>query len=294
MNGQEDTGEIPEVEVDGVVVPVRGEDEDEDLLEYEDNSGEEGEGEGQSGEGIVDQLNPQSNTTANAEVRQAAESLLKKQLPKVLVHYQDDKFLLFNYDDARDDDEEAYPIICENTKYNNGSCTELLASVRKFLETYYNRILFGSKEILFEIPALDLTLCEDNIYNNQITFSDIETIFRILRERSMANSEEDVPLCLEANISTRPRFVSRYNALVELTESTASLKNIKPFSNSENNPLVLDDNEPSVSNPPDSIVMDLDEDEEAGKDKKTPETVETAKENEEEEDSVMDLSLIHI
>ena len=57
----------------------------------------------------------------------------------------------------------------------------------------------------------------------------------------------------------------RYNALVELTESSATLKNIKPFSNDETHPLILDDNDQSAhQNTSEVIVMDTEDDGEEG------------------------------
>ncbi|CCD26897.1 Rmr1p NDAI_0I03290 [Naumovozyma dairenensis CBS 421] len=250
------------VEVDGISVSVT-DDEDEDLLEYDDNSIEEEVSE-------PTHNNKDNNDSSNInEARAIAETLLKKKLPKIIVYFEDDTFLLFDYDLSQDNDDltvsdNTFPIICDNPRFFNTSCTEFMASVRRFLEKYYNGVLFNSKEILMDIPALDLTLCEDNLYNNQISFNDIETIFRILKERSIANSELRVPAYMEIRIQTRPRFVSRYNALVELTEGAATLQNIKPFSNNEDDPLILDDNELSAVNQGEKIVMDLDEDDEDG------------------------------
>lgn len=187
---------------------------------------------------------PGERTGQNMEVsledkaREAASILLQKDSPTVIVNYQGTKFLLFNCNHSLD---ELSPIICDNANMIHQNCIELMKVVRVFFEKYYGHLVFMTKEIMFEIPCLDLTLSEDNLFNDKITFNDIETIFNILKERSQSRGEFSVPNYIEISVSLRPRFVSRYNYLVELTESDATFSNIQPYSNNETNPLVLDD-----------------------------------------------------
>lgn len=188
---------------------------------------------------------------AEEELRNAAKSLLRKLPSRCVLKYESDTFLLFDYeDDAADtdiaeDDESlsSCPIICSDASAAHESLAHLLPLVRKFLAQYYNGMPLGAKELVVDLPALDLTLYEDNMYNNQVTFSDIDMIFKTLQKRSRDVGEADVPRCLVGTVSTRPRFVARYNTLVELTEGNATLKNTVPFSNDEDNPVVLDDDD---------------------------------------------------
>lgn len=196
-------------------------------------------------------------------IRQVARNLLQKPANKVLITFENDAFLLFDYNDMEgntavdEDPTSTYPIICRNNDINNEPSNILMSSVRHFLESYYNKIKFATKEILINFPALDITLCEDNMYNNQISFEDIQTVFKILKSRSEESNEPNVPTCLVGNIELGPRFVSRYNTLVELTESTATLKNIRPFSNDESHPVLLDDLNADSN---EVVVMNIDDD----------------------------------
>lgn len=228
-------------------------DEDEDLLEYDDSVG--GNESERAGRGSVNDA--ELGLVLDERARAAAEMLLKKTPPCIYVSYEDDSFLLFDCGDEGEQ-EASMPIICDDNVELHASCNGLFTAVRKFLEKYYGSLSFLSKELLFDIPCLDITLCEDNAYNNQITFEDIATIFRILKERSEANSEANVPAHMEIEISVRPRFVSRYNALVELTQSTASLGNIRPFTNDKSHPVVLDDST-TVGLGGKPVVMNIDE-----------------------------------
>lgn len=233
----------------GVVVDDNNIDQmEEDLLNYDSDN--------EMAEAYSDDDDRDSN------IRQVAKNLLQKPANKVLLTYGNDTFLLYDCQDPDsngvngDDSTTAYPIICRNNGINTDPSNILMSTVRHFLEAYYNKIKFTTKEILINFPALDISLCEDNIYNNQISFEDIQTVFQILKSRSEANNESNIPPCLMGNIELRPRFVSRYNTLVELTESTATLKNIRPFSNDESHPVLLDDINADSN---EMIVMNIDD-----------------------------------
>lgn len=251
-------------------------DEEEDLLEYDNSMGSSAEQEGldrediggaemdahADAEGDTDVNGNKVRVVSDNEIRQAAEQLLRQKLPQVFIQYSDHQFLLFDCEE-NSQLEVNLPTICEDNRGFAHSCNELFNFIRRFLEDYYGKLSFVSKEIILELPCLDLTLCEDNVYNTQITFSDLTTIFNILRQRSQENSETDVPDCIRGIIGTRPRFVSRYNTLVELTQSNATLKNIRPFRNDETHPLILDDNGPTSTQQQSKevVVMNLEEDE---------------------------------
>lgn len=212
----------------------------------------------------------------SSNIRRIANELLQKPVNKVLINCNGDTFLLFDYkkngnsknidglsssNDSRsntvDDADISYPVICPDSQINSQSSNVLMATIRQFLEDYYGKLKFTTKEIILNIPSLDITLFEDNIYNNQVTFEDIQTIFRILKSRSEKNNEANIPKFLIGNIELRPRFVARYNTLVELTESSATLENIRPFSNDKSHPLVLDDNAVDIQ---ETVVMNIDDD----------------------------------
>lgn len=241
-------------------------DEEEDLLEYDNSMSSSGEQGGSDREEVENETRTggenKVHVVSDNEIRHAAEQLLKHKLPQVLIEYDGHGFLLFDCEE-KDQLSINLPIICQDSKGFVHGFNELFNLIRRSLEDYRGKLSFVSKELILEFPCLDLTLCEDNVYNSQITFSDITTIFEILRQRSLENSEPDIPECIKGLVSTRPRFVSRYNTLVELTQSSATLRNIKPFKNDETHPLVLDDTGVSPSNeqPKEVVVMNLEEDE---------------------------------
>ena len=202
---------------------------------------------------------PHSRQFLEEQAQEVAKQLLREEAPKIVVKYRAEKFLLFFFTDKDNSSAAAsYPVICEDTDLLHAPCADVMARLRHFLENLYGKLEFATKEILLRIPVLDLEICEDNVFNSQVTIRDIQTIFHILRGRSLRANEADVPDYIEAEIGFRLRFVSRFNALVELTEGSATLANILPFSNSEDNPVVLDDPVTSDSEP-EVIVMDVDD-----------------------------------
>lgn len=248
-------------------------DEEEDLLEYDNSMSSSGEQGGSDQEEVEDDGNGNGNGNGNSnesedkihvvsdnEIRHAAEQLLKHKLPKVVIEYNGRGFLLF--DCGKEQFQADLPVICKDGKGFIHGCNELFSLIRRSLEDYHGKLSFVSKELVLELPCLDLTLCEDNVYNSQISFSDITTIFEILKQRSLENSEPDIPECIKGTVTTRPRFVSRYNSLVELTQSSATLRNIKPFKNDETHPLLVDDTGVSSTHEQkEVVVMNLEEDE---------------------------------
>lgn len=184
------------------------------------------------------------------DIRKIAETLTqRKKIPHIEVHYEQDTYPLFDTAPLDDDsDIDNYrQSVCRDTTMLQRTFADFMAYLRDFLENRYGKLQFTSQEILLDIRTLDLEVCEDNVYNTQIALGDIVTIFEILQGRSLENNENSIPTHLEMFISKRPRFVSRYNSLVELTESTATLQNIRPFSNDVCHPLVLDDDSESIA-----------------------------------------------
>ena len=221
------------------------------------------------GEGVTDMYgtestnqndldHPHSRQFLEEQAQEVAKQLLREEAPKIVVKYRAEKFLLFFFTDKDNSSAASYPVICEDTDLLHAPCADVMARLRHFLENLYGKLEFATKEILLKIPVLDLEICEDNVFNSQVTIRDIQTIFHILRDRSLRANETDVPDYIEAEIGFRLRFVSRFNALVELTEGSATLANILPFSNNEDNPVVLDD-PVTPDSEPEVIVMDVDD-----------------------------------
>lgn len=185
------------------------------------------------------------------DIRKIAETLTqRKKAPYIEVHYEQETFPLFDRDSPLDDDSDIdnyKPSICEDTLMLQRTFADFMVYLRNFLETRYGKLQFTSQEILLDIQTLDLVVCEDNVYNTQIALGDIVTIFEILQGRSLENNEQSIPTHLRMFITKRPRFVSRYNSLVELTESSATLQNIRPFTNDVCHPLVVDDDVESIA-----------------------------------------------
>lgn len=217
------------------------------------------------------------------------------EVPRIQLTFGNDTFLLFDCDDEdeerpndshfleensgtdmdedKEDDVSAerstqeYPVMITDSVVLFKTCTESMKTIREFLNTFYGSLKFISSEILLEFDSLKLTLCEDNIHNTYVTFRDIGMIFDILRKKSIENNENDVPKFLSGRIKLRERFVTRYNTLVELTQSSATLQNVVPFSNDQDHPVLLEEgNETPIQNS-EVIFMNLEDEEDANAEK---------------------------
>ncbi|BAP73139.1 RMR1-like protein [Kluyveromyces marxianus] len=140
-----------------------------------------------------------------------------------------------------------------------------MGSIRLFLQQKHGSLAFANKEILLEFPDLDLVCDEDNLYIKKMTMDDIISIFKVLRANSLEKSEENVPSALRAVVTLQPRFVSRYNDLVEVMDNNGSFAVARGFSNDESHPVFVDEGNQDIQTTStdnrnsEIVVMDSDE-----------------------------------
>ncbi|SCU87923.1 LANO_0D00518g1_1 [Lachancea nothofagi CBS 11611] len=203
---------------------------------------------------------------SESEVYEAAKQLLNTKAPQIKVCYKDEVFLLlgeYDGDNAKDGDNQQgwdkSRLICEDSADLHRGCNVVFGRIRLFLENLRGGLDLLSRELLMEFPDLDLVMEEDNMYNKDITMNDVVSIFKILKDNSIKKCVPDVPTFLTIDVNTRPRFVSRYNSLVELLSGDATFSNIQVFTNDKSHPVVLDDNEQAELKGTEVIVMSSDE-----------------------------------
>ncbi|CDO93780.1 unnamed protein product [Kluyveromyces dobzhanskii CBS 2104] len=188
------------------------------------------------------------------------ESLPTEDLPDTTLEYAGHVYPVF----AKDSDDTSQSVaVISDKSFIHTELNFFIAAVRLFLQTKYGALALASKEILLHFPNLDLVCDEDNIYIKKMTMDDILSIFRVLRANSLKNGEENVPSTLRMIVTLQPRFVSRYNDLVEVMDNNGSFAVAHGFSNDESHPVLVD--EGNQDNPvirdrgSGVIVMDSDE-----------------------------------
>ncbi|AET40413.1 Rmr1p Ecym_6005 [Eremothecium cymbalariae DBVPG len=196
---------------------------------------------------------------SDTDVQEVAKQLLSSKAPKITMEYRGIIYNLFgNYNREKDSDIESDPpneYILENTMDMHKGFNQLISSIREFLQESFGTLEFATKEIQINFPDLELCVSEDNAYTKNITMNDIVSIFKILRENSFKRGESEVPSHIHTIISLSPRFVSKYNDLVELVDNNASFAHVKGFSNDQQHPLVLDGNENEPAKCPEVVLM---------------------------------------
>ncbi|SCU95599.1 LADA_0G16446g1_1 [Lachancea dasiensis] len=197
---------------------------------------------------------------SESEVNEAAKQLLNAKAPQIKVNYKGDTFLLLGeYDGDNGQEWDKKMLICEDTADLHRGCNVIFGRIRVFLQNLRGGLDLLSRELQMEFPDLDLRMEEDNMYNKDITINDIVSIFKILKDNSIKKCEPNVPTFLTINVSTKGRFVSRYNSLVELLSDNATFSTIRVFSNDQSHPVVLDDTEQPDSNNKEVIIMSSDD-----------------------------------
>lgn len=192
---------------------------------------------------------------AEERLKDTANLLLQSTIPRpeILVIFQNDIYQLFA-DDKFDPgsthweyhgSRKLYKGQLMNIKFLHAKFSDLISEIRKVFESNYGRLPFQTNEIVCRIPSLDLIISEDNVYGERITLQDVYNIYQILSERSKVKEDFASDVIFSLEIELQSRFVSKYNALVELTENDGTLENIKPFKNNPDSPLVLSEEDSS-------------------------------------------------
>ncbi|CUS24236.1 LAQU0S14e03246g1_1 [Lachancea quebecensis] len=211
-------------------------DDDGSIVDGEENSklkrGENSDGDNDS---IID-------IVSESEVYEAAKQLLSSKPPQIRVNYQGESYLLLGEYDGDNAKEWGFDkIICGDSADLHRGFNIAFGRIRLFLQNVHGGLELLSKELSFGFPDLDLVMEEDNMYNKDITVNDVVSIFKIIKDNSIKKCEPNVSNYLTINVSTKPRFVSRYNSLVEMLNGDATFSNIKVFSNDRSHPVVLDE-----------------------------------------------------
>lgn len=193
------------------------------------------------------------------------ESLPSADIPDTTLEYAGEVYPMFSKDnDNGTDNNEQQSVVIEDRSLIHMELNYLIAAIRLFLQNKHGALSLASKEILLHFPSLDLLCNEDNLYIKKMTMDDIISIFKVLRTNSLRNGEENVPSTLRIVVSLQPRFVSRYNDLVEVMDNNGSFAVVHGFSNDESHPVFVDEGNQDGSNftggrSSEVIVMDSDE-----------------------------------
>lgn len=195
---------------------------------------------------------------SESELQDTAKKLLCFEHPDIILHYKHDVYMLF-----KSTNPEYHPSLRYVLMDNIGLHVNLnvvLSSIRQFIQNTYGSLEVANREIFLNFTDLSLNLGEDNIYIRNITINDIVSIFEALKRNSIQKQESNIPTHININISLLPRFVSRYNDLVEMIDNDAGFSSISGFSNDIEHPLLLDDGEILPNNGLSAVVIGSDED----------------------------------
>lgn len=181
------------------------------------------------------------------------------ELPLTTLEYDGHIFKMFPDKDSVEN--KNVQVVIEDKSLVHMEFNLFIAAIRVFLEKKYGVLPLSSKEIFIEFPDLNLQLNEDNIYVKRMTMDDIISIFNSLRINSIRRQEKDIPEIVRAVVVLRPRFVSRYNDLVEIMDNNGSFSTAQGFSNDKSHPVIVDETGSSLSHTRKTEIFVMDSDE---------------------------------
>ncbi|KAK6878693.1 Reduced meiotic recombination protein 1 [Candida tropicalis] len=149
------------------------------------------------------------------ELTTTGESTNFQEIP-IYLNYFSYKFLLFPYDEDPDTH-----CIYENEDYLQKSIEEFFASLREDQQLNEVEPFLISEEIILTIPQFEnLKMTEDNLYCRDISIGDFVSLFRRLSDST--KNKTKIPKQLTFELTTQPRFITKYNALVDNSQDSTN------------------------------------------------------------------------
>ena len=149
------------------------------------------------------------------ELTTTGESTNFQEIP-IYLNYFSYKFLLFPYDEDPDTH-----CIYENEDYLQKSIEEFFALLREDQQLNEVEPFLISEEIILTIPQFEnLKMTEDNLYCRDISIGDFVSLFRRLSDST--KNKTKIPKQLTFELTTQPRFITKYNALVDNSQDSTN------------------------------------------------------------------------
>ncbi|KAI5969379.1 hypothetical protein CANMA_001446 [Candida margitis] len=134
----------------------------------------------------------------------------------IFLNHNNAKFLLF-----RTESEDASSPVFEDEKSEDITLEEFFGILRTIPEFDFSL----SEEIILSIPQLGgITVTEDNVYCKDLQLSDFLDVYYKLCD--CTTQKEKVPTHLDFTLTTQPRFIMKYNSLVDTVKQKGGFDNI--------------------------------------------------------------------
>ncbi|KAK7206294.1 hypothetical protein BZA70DRAFT_130506 [Myxozyma melibiosi] len=139
----------------------------------------------------------------------------------VILTHEDAHYLLCPSDnsDSIVSELEAQPIL-----EDFASLSQPIDTLFAYLRDVFQDRLDQDGELVLDIPVLDLSVSEDNVYTHDVTPYDLVDLYSSLLVNDNETLAESQPLFL--NLTVQPRFISRFNSIATLIRSGKGLKHL--------------------------------------------------------------------
>ncbi|RCK55019.1 Reduced meiotic recombination protein 1 [Candida viswanathii] len=134
----------------------------------------------------------------------------------IYLTYSEHKFLLFPFEQEQD-----LPYIFEDIDQCYKPIEDFFVDIRE--NHQFNEIepILVSEELILTIPQFEsLRMTEDNVYCREIGISDFVNLFKRLSDATKDKTK--IPSHLTFELTTQPRFITKYNALVDDSQDTTN------------------------------------------------------------------------
>lgn len=133
----------------------------------------------------------------------------------VVLDYADEKFLVFAVHSDHGGEWSEYPVLIQSSDMIYDKMEAFFPQLRNGFIKLHAEIPLES-ELVLHWPDLGLEIGEDNVYNNEVSFSDIVALFNQLNVNSPADVKRHY---MSMSMLLKHRFSSQFNSILELVSS---------------------------------------------------------------------------
>ncbi|CAK9438196.1 uncharacterized protein LODBEIA_P24670 [Lodderomyces beijingensis] len=164
-----------------------------------------------------DGLDEINTLTATSETQDEEAIEVKRASIPIYLSHHDQKFLLSPNDLA----EEGMSVIFEDKAHELLSIEDFFGTLRSCDDFDFK----VSEEIILSIPQFGgISITEDNVYCKDLTIEDFLDIYDKLCD--CTDSEDKIPKFLDLKLTTQPRFITKFNSLVENVQNRGGFESI--------------------------------------------------------------------
>lgn len=155
---------------------------------------------------------PEIVTVSDSDSDSSLSSIDQSPVP-IIITVMGSDFLLLPFNEGSECPDMSHLVsLFEEDGIEECSIEQLFIRLRQQEELRELQFFDEAKELRLELPQLNMSITEDNVYSREVTLADFTLTFRKLRRNTIETAR---PSSFELVISTQIRFITQFNNLAQ-------------------------------------------------------------------------------